>query len=609
MQDLLLQLGDSKHLTREKALENFKTALDAGIDVQGALEVLGAMLQESGWERQYGALKGYAELADRDLADLKAVALDNSDQFLSHSEFRVRVAYGELLGALAKRHGLDIYLPIKPKLFEKIWASFQSGVLAQDSELTAELAKVGGAGWQSLETCMKTLQALMKGLKDKFEAHADEEFLRCMEQATSHSNRFVREIGHFTIGECYAALSQDFLSTIAPTTIKFTAKGLGDNWSQVRLAASTAARYFIEKMGARTEEYDSLLVPRICLNRYYVAEGVKLYNQATWKEYVGDQGKQKVALHAGETVKYYVSQCLSDNHSVREAACMCIAEMATKVGLVAAAQIQPFVPELISALLDCFKDASWTVRDASCLACAEFVTIFSNEAIQTLPELKNLWIAHLSDNITSVREHSAYAVCKAIKVYQSGPDDFLSEVKAYLEANLYRAREQAVYDVAHAHEDKKENEIMYSCGSLAPKLRRGGGCMDHGFNRPSHPWEFSDGCVYLIKEMVEQGLPEADSYVPRLADLLRLDEFKSANHLKETVWRQLASIAKAQGKLRFKRNLEIFFDPLFRDLKSYNNNVSVIAEEFLKTAAGVVGSTIFKARVEQHNPAYIELLP
>lgn len=34
---------------------------------------------------------------------------------------------------------------------------------------------------------------------------------------------------------------------------------------------------------------------------------------------------------------------------------------------------------------------------------------------------------------------------------------------------------------------------MYSCGSLAPKLKRKGGCMDCGYQRPQEPWELSDG--------------------------------------------------------------------------------------------------------------------
>ena len=34
---------------------------------------------------------------------------------------------------------------------------------------------------------------------------------------------------------------------------------------------------------------------------------------------------------------------------------------------------------------------------------------------------------------------------------------------------------------------------MYSCGSLAPKMKRGGGgCMDHQFHKPAQPWEKSE---------------------------------------------------------------------------------------------------------------------
>lgn len=38
---------------------------------------------------------------------------------------------------------------------------------------------------------------------------------------------------------------------------------------------------------------------------------------------------------------------------------------------------------------------------------------------------------------------------------------------------------------------------MYSCGSLAPKMRAGG-CMDHQFRRPPEPWEIADGWVSVF---------------------------------------------------------------------------------------------------------------
>ena len=39
----------------------------------------------------------------------------------------------------------------------------------------------------------------------------------------------------------------------------------------------------------------------------------------------------------------------------------------------------PFVPRLLLALVDCFKDESWPVRDAACGACGKCVGAFPEE--------------------------------------------------------------------------------------------------------------------------------------------------------------------------------------------------------------------------------------
>lgn len=44
----------------------------------------------------------------------------------------------------------------------------------------------------------------------------------------------------------------------------------------------------------------------------------------------------------------------------------------------------------------------------------------------------------------------------------------------------------AEFDTAHT------DQQMYSCGSLAPKMKRGG-CMDSSFHRAAMPWEKSEG--------------------------------------------------------------------------------------------------------------------
>jgi hypothetical protein len=55
------------------------------------------------------------------------------------------------------------------------------------------------------------------------------------------------------------------------------ALGLEDNWSEIRYAASASLRsfYLISKNNQLLRQmYDPILIPRMCLNRYYAADGV-----------------------------------------------------------------------------------------------------------------------------------------------------------------------------------------------------------------------------------------------------------------------------------------------------------------------------------------------
>ena len=99
--------------------------------------------------------------------------------------------------------------------------------------------------------------------------------------------------------------------------------------------------------------YLASLVPCMCLNRYYVAEGVRIYSQRTWAQVMGHQGRHVVMSVMDELVAYYFMQSEADNHAVREAACQCIAELATKVD---PAVVRPYVARLLDALMVCFRD-------------------------------------------------------------------------------------------------------------------------------------------------------------------------------------------------------------------------------------------------------------
>jgi len=64
---------------------------------------------------------------------------------------------------------------------------------------------------------------------------------------------------------------------------------------QVRYAACAATRAFMEAAAGWREEAFPVLLPPMCLNRRYQAEGVRLYSQRTWELVMGSEGRAWVA--------------------------------------------------------------------------------------------------------------------------------------------------------------------------------------------------------------------------------------------------------------------------------------------------------------------------
>ena len=173
---------------------------------------------------------------------------------------------------------------------------------------------------------------------------------------------------------------------------------LSDNWSQVRMAASVLCRVFYvtlldyaeqrqlhtdtdtdtnsssSNMIDETNEWFTstypLLLPRMCLNRFYLAQGVKLYSHDTWRILFerserlgfGGGGVENVANNAGPICRYYVKMCDADNHVVREAACQAVAELAFKLGrsVQFAEYLAPYVVMLLQVRF-CFRFCLYTV--------------------------------------------------------------------------------------------------------------------------------------------------------------------------------------------------------------------------------------------------------
>eukprot|EP00794_Sanderia_malayensis_P007320 gene7320-8138_t len=556
-------------------------------------------------------------------------------QLLRDDEFRVRIAAGELLGALCQYFNHGVYKYCQNELIASIKENLERNFPADENKpAEAELLRDAKdifhdtAGWKCLETSMKGIKCVIEGCQESFLQYLTQDLLDLIFQTLDHTNRFVRETGYYLCsalvryGVSSTSQSSENFKVFGKQLAEHLKVGLADNWSQVRLAASIATREFFQDICEEDrDQYYAILLPPMCLNRYYLAEGVRLFNQETWKQLVGDKGKELVMKYIGEVIDFYIQQTLSDNHAVREAACHCMAELALKIEPNA---VLPHVSKLLSALLVCFKDESWPVRDTACVACGRFVKAFPNESKDSMDELYPLFFTNLSDPIPSVRQGAAMALADigeafgidainqifetikhGLTVVESQPDN----------ADRYESLEKgpATYGVVKLLRgndmDLHTNKQMYSCGSLAPKMGRGGGgCSNHSFKRESQPWEMTDGCIYALAELSSNKLASklVIDCLPKLAKAISYKHYTQHFHLLETFCAKLHAIAEGLGKRPFKMYLELFIDGIFDAFVSDNQLTSAAAKDCLISLSSYIGPNILRGRIENYNPIYLK---
>jgi len=638
----------------------------------------GAPAPSGTWEKLLGVINGAAALtrSGRCSQEFAEELIEPAMATLTHGEVRVREGVGQLLGAITARIGILVYERVGDRLLRMILNNLERDQVSASVSLSRAESEDEGddvsiseaernriliekmsqgqperkrsysaseifhdtAGWKNLETSMKCLEQIIDHCRSSFGPYVKKDLTDLVTESLYHTNRFVRETGYNLLGALVRCVeSEEVLLTHGETFAKHLSLGLADNWSQVRLSASTASRNFLLSLEAekRNPFYPSLL-PCICLNRYYVAEGVKLYNQQTWKNVIADAGIPGVELvtsHIQSFVDFYIAQTRADNHAVREAACACIAELGLKLPPDC---VRGHVTLLLAALIDCFRDDSWPVRDAACIACGNFIKSFPAETASSLEELFPLFFLNLSDNIPSVRHGAASALASVVSAH---PDVALPVCLAKIESgwkevpkqeakeekNATYEKSAGVYgivkrvrdDGANGIDDAHSNQVMYSCGSLAPKMGRGGGtrsggCMDHQFTRPSELWEIGDGCLHLAAEIVlvsKDGASKVSSLFPLLVTALKHHDYPQHVVFHESFCKRLPDLAKGLGKQVFKRHLESFFSPLFYSLDSEVTLTSAAASKAIADIASFIGPGIFKGRVENYDSSLMIKLP
>eukprot|EP00177_Eucheuma_denticulatum_P008463 GFKZ01015386.1.p1 GENE.GFKZ01015386.1~~GFKZ01015386.1.p1 ORF type:complete len:677 (+),score=92.89 GFKZ01015386.1:341-2371(+) len=551
---LVSSLTDEIPFRREGGLRNLQLNLVTISPTRATTlfsRLLSVLTPTQHWYSLDGAIRAIAKLAHvlpatpDNITTLTDVCL----KFIAHPEPRIRTAVGTLILAVGVEQGIQAWHTLATPLLDQVDANMQlderqrleeaARVAQMELDKRAADAKRDGLrmvheteGWRGLETSLLALAQLFSGcgrlVLEELGAEGLDSLLDKVEAGKVHPNRFVREAGLKvvdSIGTEGKGLNKEMMKVMAKV-VNVISSGLEDNWSQVRYMASLAVRTFLQGMDVeeRRQWYDPLL-GRMCLNRHYVAEGVRIASRATWSNVVGSDGKWYLNRNLGAVVTYYEGQCRAENHAVREAACQGFGELCLRLEK---SVVKMHVERVVGGLIECLKDESWPVRDHACRALGLVLSLYPQEADRSgrLVEMFKLFEGHLGDNIGSVRENCAQAMAEASVQYGKGHSVFGYERTLAVAMALMKKMRQQEQGSFVDRRDRESgygsasklardndvllhtNQVMYSCGSLAPKLRRGGGCMDHGFAREKRKWEEAEGGMKLWGFLLENGVGE-----------------------------------------------------------------------------------------------------
>jgi hypothetical protein len=414
-------------------------------------------------------------------------------------------------------------------------------------------------------------------------AVAVEAVMRVIDKA-QHRNRFVREAVFAVIAIFCDKVEWRDVRDKVEAIARVIRNGLADNWSQVRFAASIGTRKLFEKFQEEIERLQpsvlDVLVPPMCFNRYYLAEGLRNYSLETWKNVFRDTGKAQVVKRIQHVCQFYETQLASENYTVRLSACHCVSELGTKIAL---PPLKAEIPSLSNALESLLSDQHWNVRSAACIALGDIASPFLDQFknLSTLiPKLKTL----ACDPISAVREDSTTTlVLISCKLRNQNDIEFLfSEAEEHLK----------------------------SINTQNLKPNSGSSCSHHDSNCAHHSKGAADHCdigIYLVRELSAYFPNRAETYIAELQNIACIALSDESLNIKLALWNTLPVIASRVGKSVFEKYLDDFILDLFQGVMRGDENARMLdaAISCIKGLVSEIGAAKFKSHIKSQR--YLDL--
>ncbi len=134
--------------------------------------------------------------------------------------------------------------------------------------------------------------------------------------------------------------------------------------------------------------------------------------------------------------------------------------------------------------------------------------------------------------------------------------------------------------------------------------------MDHGFSRPKEPWELTDGCLYLLRELALNGKFDVfKKYAMKMADTARFDHFKHSSQMRETLMRSLQMIAAEADKKQFRGCVVLFLEATYdKCLRDPAMNTKVAAQDFVIAQCKKWGKSFYREIIRSEDDMYLDQL-
>jgi hypothetical protein len=319
------------------------------------------------------------------------------------------------------------------------------------------------------------------------------------------------------------------------------------------------------------------IIPGLCMSRFYVADGVCALAKDVWNGIINKHGNGRiiVSTYLTEIIDHYIQMSKASNHMVSESALLALSECLLRIEK---PFILPYIPKIAENILCCIHSESWPVKDSATIASGSLLKSYALECKEYSSHIVDSWCESLKNSIWSVRENAAIAFGEVLKhiVKNQREQDILRIVLDHINDNIFSAKKEKLEDVKPVQfippemlefmlENKRKNVLKKKAEmdrinnvSLPDSVRSAEGtdtnkddnvpanlrvswgcCLDCMELRSGSPWEASDGCIYLIRELASSHPEQAMTFLPRIYELLSVQDYKFYDRLSTTILSQV----------------------------------------------------------------------